>query len=559
MHKLYLVCILLLSVFVAGLISPTVYGVSENIVISQVQAGALTGAIDAAAQEFVSIYNNSDQDVDISNWCVVNKVLVSFACFTPSAVNETLHLPSHKYATISSESFAEQHNYVPDVKYSKVGSYGSIVAGSDNITLIDSNGSIIDGISWETSLTGGSLLQRQTDAIFADKLIETDAADDFKKITTLVVPDSGLEEWVVADVCLNMNGIQTIVPDGYTLYENGDCIDHDECPNLIGIQSDIPDGFIKSVDNNCKLNLLQLRLSELLPNAIGSDVGNEFIEIYNPNDVDVDLTNYVIYVGIDYESHYKFPTGSHIGPGQYIVFSNNDIKFTLVNTESSVRLSSIDDTIIDETSAYDSPKEGMAWALIDDTWQYTNRPTPGTMNMVSLIEPDIVAVVIEDNIEPCAANQYRSPETNRCRLIVIAETTLVACKDGQYRSEETNRCRSIAPDANVLAPCVEGEERNPDTNRCRAITASVLGSSDLVPCKEGQERNPETNRCRNVVSEIPQADYAPEQTAEPSTSYMSWLALAGVGTVAIGYGAWEWRREIMRLVHKIRFFRHRIK
>jgi hypothetical protein len=473
--------------------------------------------------------------------------------------------------------------------YLKIGSYGSIVAGSDNITLIDPNGLVIDGISWATSLTGGSLLQRQADAIFTDKLIETDAPDDFEKINTLIVPDNGLEEWVIADVCSNIDGFQLIVPDGNSIYENGiclpsqvdicpnidgmqtviqpgfeldemgdcvpdvcinilglqtaipagkeldangDCIDHDECSNLIGVQSNIPDGFIKSEDNNCKLNLLPLRLSELLPNAISSDIDSEFIEIYNPNDVDVDLANYVIYVGMGFGSHYKFPVDSHVGSGQYMVFSNNDIKFTLVNTESSVRLSTIDDIIIDETLAYDSPKEGMSWALIDEVWQYTNRPTPGSVNLLSLIEPepmpvtDVVRIVAVSDLKPCAANQYRSLETNRCRLIVASDAVLAPCKDGEYRSEETNRCRSIS--------------------------AAVLGDSDLVPCDEGQERNPETNRCRNIVSAMPKADYAPEPTSQATDNNILWWSLGGVGFVAIVYGFWEWRIEIGRLIHKIR-------
>jgi len=35
---------------------------------------------------------------------------------------------------------------------------------------------------------------------------------------------------------------------------------------------------------------------EMLPNADGSDEGNEYIEFYNPNNVEVDLSNYVFYI-----------------------------------------------------------------------------------------------------------------------------------------------------------------------------------------------------------------------------------------------------------------------
>jgi hypothetical protein len=80
-----------------------------------------------------------------------------------------------------------------------------------------------------------------------------------------------------------------------------------------------------------------------------------------------------------------------------------------------------------------------------------------------------------------------------------------------------------------------------------------LGASDLTPCKAGQERNPDTNRCRNIVSSnIPTAGYALEQANESSNNYILIWSLAAVGVVAICYGIWEWRQEIVNSVQKIR-------
>lgn len=363
------------------------------------------------------------------------------------------------------------------------------------------------------------------------------------------------------DVCNNLDGPQQDLPNGMEFDVNGDCVQPDECLNLPGIQTYIPAGFIRGPDNNCLVSLLPLRLNEILPNAIGSDIGHEFIEIYNPNDTDVSLLYYFLYIGPDYEHFYSFPLGSYIEAHQYLSFSNSDIKFTLVNTVSSVRLRAIDGINIDETPVYSNPAEGMAWALIDNVWQYTNRPTPGSVNLPTLIEPKPVVaekvVTAVSSLQPCAANQYRSVETNRCRLITTTTTssTVKPCKDGQYRSEETNRCRSIVSEVATLTMCAEGQERNPETNRCRTVSA-VLGASVLAPCKAGQERNVDTNRCRNVVSTIPQVAYAPVQTSEPTNNYIGWWSLAGVGAVAVIYGVWEWRQEILNIIRKLGSFRH---
>jgi len=371
------------------------------------------------------------------------------------------------------------------------------------------------------------------------------------------VDSSGNCNPIPVDVCNNLDGVQQGLPEGMEFDVNGGCVVIvDKCSNLDDFQTVVPNGFLKGDNDICSLGLLPLQITELLPNAVGSDDGNEFIELYNPNKTDINLSSYIFYVGGNYTHAYSFPIGSYIKTGEYKAFLNDGIKFTLVNTTSSVHLFGIDNLLIDETQIYNDPPDGMAWALIDNTWQYTNQPTPNEANKVSLVEPE--PIIKEENndpgtvsnLMPCASNQYRSPETNRCRLIVAVSSSLTPCKDGQYRSEETNRCRSIASDVADLTACAEGQERNPETNRCRSITA-VLGASDLKPCEEGQERNPETNRCRNIVSAIPVADYAPEQTFEQSNNYILWWSLAGVGAVAIIYGIWEWRQEIVKLVQKI--------
>lgn len=541
MHKLF-VFGLFIIVYLSLLIAPNAYAVNGGVVIYQVQAGAPSSIELAATKEFISIYNNSDNNVDISNWCISNKSGVNFVCFTPNALNVTIHMPGFTYATISSDNFATANNYKPDFLFLTTNkSWGSIVAGSDTIKVVDANGTEIDEASWSTTLSGGQTLQR---------LIDTNNPTDFQKTNSLTIPFGSLEEWVT-DACKNIEGVQEAVPKDYIVDKYGMCIlpPVDLCLNLAGVQTEIPEGYKSEVKDVCMLDLLPLSVAELLTNPIGDDDGNEFIEIYNPNNVSVDLANYQLNVTSN-GSRFNFPGGTKIEPGEYLSFSNNQIKFSLINTTSSIEIRSTDDQLIDETGIYTNPGEGLAWALIDGLWQYTKRPTPGSANMLSLVEPESEVPAV-NNLTPCAVNQYRSPETNRCRLLVVSTSTLAPCKDGQYRSEETNRCRSIASDVNQLMPCAEGQERNPATNRCRSTTA-VLGANNLTPCKAGQERNPDTNRCRNVAGTIPTADYAPQQANESSNNSIIMWSLISVGAIAICYGIWEWRQEIIGFAKKIR-------
>ncbi len=112
-------------------------------------------------------------------------------------------------------------------------------------------------------------------------------------------------------------------------------------------------------------------------------------------------------------------------------------------------------------------------------------------------------------------------------------------KQGRYtRNPETNRCRSIVNTTSTLTPCKPGQERNPETNRCRAVASA---ESELKPCAEGQERNPETNRCRKIAAEQRGGTNPQSVAATIPTTPLSNRIIAVVATLALLYGAYEFR------------------
>lgn len=58
----------------------------------------------------------------------------------------------------------------------------------------------------------------------------------------------------VEDVCENLPEVQTEIPDGYVLDENGDCVPEEEedvCENLDDIQTEVPDGYVLDENGDC--------------------------------------------------------------------------------------------------------------------------------------------------------------------------------------------------------------------------------------------------------------------------------------------------------------------
>jgi hypothetical protein len=107
-----------------------------------------------------------------------------------------------------------------------------------------------------------------------------------------------------------------------------------------------------------------------------------------------------------------------------------------------------------------------------------------------------------------------------------------------------------------LKPCADNQFRNPDSGRCKRIASS--DELALADCGEGRERNPETNRCRNIktITSIPEAAFAVESVKDTAQAFVGWWALAGIGLLALGYGVWEWRRELGVLFGKLTAFFH---
>jgi hypothetical protein len=603
-------------IIVCGLRVTQVNAASPNVVISQVQLGTSLSASNEFIELYNNA--STDTDITnwclyyASSTSAQNGS--KLACFTPDDINKYVYLPSHGFAFAISNQLAVSNPMLgSDLLFA-----ATLSGSAGHIRIIDSKANVIDKLGWGTAVSPevhpiatvlpGNVFKRKIED--TNTLKDTDDNSlDFEQVmprtnyaygavyelqdlcynidgVQSIVPDdysidvdsictspsidiclnidglqagipSGYEldaDWLCqADVCRNISGLQLIVPPEKKVDADGNCLNHDYCSNLAGIQLTVPGGYIADTQEACWLDLLPLKINELLPNAFGADSDNEFIELYNPNDEVVSLSSYQLKIGIGLPKLYLFPKGSIIEPYGYIVFSNADIAFTLLNSSSQVSLTSNDNQLIDVSPAYVDPPDGLAWASIEGIWEYTNQPTPGLHNIASAVEPDDI-VEVDTLPRSCAPNQFRSSDTNRCRLLAVAGSILTPCKDGQYRSETTNRCRSVAEDAGTVTLCNSNQYRNPDTNRCRLVESASAAMP--APCKEGQERNLDTNRCRNVAGTIPNAGFAVEPIPDSSGSTIGWLAVGGVCLIALGYCAWEWREECIYGIRKFGSFFH---
>jgi hypothetical protein len=131
--------------------------------------------------------------------------------------------------------------------------------------------------------------------------------------------------------------------------------------------------------------LLVPQLSELLPNpaAPQTDGADEFIELYNPNDDNFDLSGYMLAAGTSTMHTYVFPEDTLLAPSAYQAFFSADTGLSLSNSGGQVSLENPAGNVISQSDAYGAAKDGQAWALVTGTWQWTEAPTPNAANQAT--------------------------------------------------------------------------------------------------------------------------------------------------------------------------------
>lgn len=495
--------VFLLLVFVVSLLPAQAQAAISpaRLLITEVKIG---GQIDGQPTEFLQIYNHSEEDAVLEN------VLVEYAKPAADIVDCSAEWKTQdssssvKHVSLEGVLPSKQSLVIEMNMNDNAGGSLHILEGATVHDTVGWGVSVSQGVCFEEAHAEvpekGKSIKRYVD-VNGEFVDSKDNSEDFVVIGgSLTGPFPILEFNDEFDVCVNLDGAQDEIPEGYVMTDE----------NCMPTQQEEVAG--------CEV----LALSEILPNPEGSDSGSEYIELYNPTNKTISLEDCGLKVG----SSRKDLEGD-IYPG-YMVFygltlpnaAGGQVEFVSPATE---------EVVIYPPDLSDNE----AWALVGGVWQITNQPTPNAENALSVVAVDQVS---EDTLEPCPEGKFRNPETNRCKTIETNEG-LKPCAPDQYRNPETNRCKKKADTLTELKPCDPGQYRNPETNRCRKISSD---GSDLKPCDEGEERNPETNRCRKVAGV---STDVPSETNK-SAPNINYILIGLFASTAVLYGIYEYRDSI---------------
>ncbi len=128
-------------------------------------------------------------------------------------------------------------------------------------------------------------------------------------------------------------------------------------------------------------------VNEFLPSPEGLDTEEEWIEIFNQNAFEVDLSEWRVTDTVGTTKTYIFPEKTIIKTLGFLVLTRPVTKITLNNSGDGLKLIQPDGNIIDAVSYKKAPR-GESYNRTESGWAWSGVLTPGSANVVPSLIPE---------------------------------------------------------------------------------------------------------------------------------------------------------------------------
>lgn len=356
--RLFLIVIILAGLFTRPAMAESA---TDHIVISEIQTGSAT----SASQEFVELYNPTDQPVVLDDWQMQYRAAVSTSSWagrTGSGMHGTI--PAHGFFLIAATT------YLPNAD----NTFSSgMAAGGGSLRLVDGEGNVIDLVGWGTAVEvegdaaptaeAGQSIERLPGAtnFTGGNWVDTDNNNDDFGVSTSPQPQSSASPAELpGDIGTPTSPGTTTTPDPSEPTTQPD-------PASTPAPSSTPSPII---------------INELFvdPGSPLSDTKDEFIELYNPGSTNVSLSGYVLKTGTNFHDTYTIPATT-ITAGGYQVLYSVQTKLSLTNSSGAAELLDPSGTVISLSAEYDGSLTNLSFARFGEDWQWTTARTPGAANV----------------------------------------------------------------------------------------------------------------------------------------------------------------------------------
>lgn len=343
---------------------------APQLVIAQIKITSSNG-------QFITLYNNTSSTIDLST--VLLQYYNNFDLLRATSgklISLSGKVPAHSYFVVNDGPLQACYQMVVDSVSLGLSSTAGMVQISHFIsnTSPQSIGILDDYVGWSKTVAVGA----QTLPINASAYLQRQPIDS-QNAPQILTPGSGT--WTQAQQ-----------PDGSSLCSVSALNVGSSGAKLSSAVSSPPSTVLSSTTSDdggmppADAGLIAPQLSEVLPNpaAPQTDATGEFIELYNPNNANFDLSGFILRTGLTTFHNFTFPAGQFIlQPHEFRAFYAPQTGLTLTNDSGQAALLDPSGNVLAISDIYDTAKDGYTWVYADGLWQWTITATPNAANIIT--------------------------------------------------------------------------------------------------------------------------------------------------------------------------------
>ncbi len=175
-------------------------------------------------------------------------------------------------------------------------------------------------------------------------------------------------------------------------------------------------------------------INEILPSPEGPDAENEWIELFNENNFEVELSGWQIKDTDGATTNYSIPQGIKVGPNDFLLLSRPETKITLQNNGDGLELLNPNNEVVHKVN-YQKALQGQSFNRTLAEWFWSTTLTPGKENIITeLTETRSLEVETEKNKKSSDLKNISQakidetlPETSNTLIIFLIAFSIALC------------------------------------------------------------------------------------------------------------------------------------
>jgi len=310
-----------------------------DVVINEI---AWMGTVNLANDEWIELYNNTESPISLDGWQLVSQD------GTPK-INLSGTIPANGFYLLERTDDTTVPNILADQIYT-----GALGNSGENLKLYDSSNNVIDRVDCSAGWLSG--LGKPEYKTMERKNPQFEGSDPNNWQTSQNAggtPKAKNSIVVQAEPQPKPESEKTAVEE----------------PTVeVRLQQTYPTGVV---------------INEILPSPEGPDSEEEWIEIFNQNNFEADLSKWQITDTAGGTFTYTLPAGTKISAQGFLVLPRPESKITLNNDEDELLLIQPNGNVLDKVNYQKAPL-GQSYNKTENGWVWSSILTPGSVNITSL-------------------------------------------------------------------------------------------------------------------------------------------------------------------------------